>query len=461
MKYKFFLWNIIFFVLGISLSYGIYRISRHVKRLKIEAQFGLPPITTISLDSTNLPIMLVNTDGRRILRDSVITARMTIIDNGNGLYNYIDTILHPTQNIDYDGYIALRYRGNTSFAGSLKKPYAIRAIDMPIEMGGAKIKSQLLGMKKGKKWVLLAPYSDRSMIRDALTFELARNYMEYVPQTRFCEVILNGVYMGVHILTEQITADRLKIGKPNKKGNDKTGGYLFEIDRRVKDNEKNWPDGLILHSPEKDKLTSEEKQYVLSLWSGVDRVLTYGRRNEWLKLVDELSFIDFQLVEEFAYNVDGYNNSTFLYKYSNIDDGRLRMVVWDFNGTYGNCNIGDGWVTDNWHYKRVIPSWWSHMTENEEYRARLKERWRQYRNESYSNHNIEQVIDSLANLLVSGGAEGRNGRAWKMWHCAEGDGPTYAWPNKYVSSSYNDEIDYLKNWIWKRLEWMDKELLYE
>ena len=166
---KFIISNILSFILGIIAVYGIYRIDRHWQRLHAESSFGLPNNPAVHIDSTNLPILLINTEGSRIAKDDYITARMVIIQNGNGANNYADTLKHPGQRVDYDGYIAIRYRGNSSFHESLKKPYAIRTLDKPLEMGGVKTKKKLLGMRKGKKWALLAPYSDRSMIRDALT----------------------------------------------------------------------------------------------------------------------------------------------------------------------------------------------------------------------------------------------------------------------------------------------------
>ena len=145
-----------------------------------------PDRTDVVIDRTNLPIVWLEVDHAMILRDEYITARMKIIDNGAGNLNYGDTIAHPGQHIDYNGYIALRYRGNTSFSQSDKKPYSIRPLDKPLEEGGTKKKVKLLGMGKDNKWALLAPYSDKSMMRDLLAFEISRPWMDYTPQGRYC-----------------------------------------------------------------------------------------------------------------------------------------------------------------------------------------------------------------------------------------------------------------------------------
>ena len=72
-----------------------------------------PDNEDVQLNSTNLPIVWIDVDGRYIDRDERITARMKIIHNGNGQLNYADTVAHPGQTIDYEGYVALRYRGSS------------------------------------------------------------------------------------------------------------------------------------------------------------------------------------------------------------------------------------------------------------------------------------------------------------------------------------------------------------
>ena len=91
-----------------------------------------PDNRNVRLTSTNLPIVWIDVDGNYIDRDERITARMKIIHNGDGALNYADTVAHPGQTIDYEGYVALRYRGSSSFSMSDKKPYSIRPLDKPL-----------------------------------------------------------------------------------------------------------------------------------------------------------------------------------------------------------------------------------------------------------------------------------------------------------------------------------------
>lgn len=115
-----------------------------------------PDDETVKLTETNLPIVFLNVKGQQIDRDGRITARMKIIDNGFGGVNYGDTLRHPNQLINYEGFVALKYRGNSSFTNSDKKPYSFRPLDRPLEEGGVKMKVKILGMGKDNNWALQA-----------------------------------------------------------------------------------------------------------------------------------------------------------------------------------------------------------------------------------------------------------------------------------------------------------------
>ncbi len=192
-----------------------------------------PENPRVSFTQTNLPIVFINVDGNMIQRYDRITARMKIIDNGAGQINYADTTAFPDQHVDYEGYIALRYRGNTSFSSSDKKPYSFRTLDAPLEDNGKKVKVSIMGMGKDNNWAMLAPFADKSLIRDALAFHLAKPWMDYAPDTRFCELVLDGIYYGVYVMTEVVSKGkkRLNLDDPGQEGDELTGGYLLEVDR--------------------------------------------------------------------------------------------------------------------------------------------------------------------------------------------------------------------------------------
>ena len=213
-----------------------------------------PDNEDVQLTSTNLPIVWLDVDGEYIDRDERITARMKIIHNGDGNLNWADTVSHPGQRINYEGYVALRYRGSSSFNNSDKKPYSFRPLDKPLGDGGEKVKVNILGMGKDNNWALLAPYADKSMIRDLLAFEISRPWMEYTPQGRLCELFLDGTYYGVYILTEVVSKGkhRTNLPDPGLEGDELTGGYIMEVNRT---------DGEVTHTSKYHPVSSTGQAY--------------------------------------------------------------------------------------------------------------------------------------------------------------------------------------------------------
>ena len=436
----------------------------------------------VKITSTNLPIVWINVDGSVTL-DERITAHMTIIDNGTGQLNYADTTAHPGQHVDYDGYIALRYRGNSSYTHSMKKPYSFRPLDKPLEQGGTWKKVALMGMPKDNNWALLAPFSDRSMIRDMLAFEISRPWMEYTPQGRYCEVIYNNIYYGVFVLTEVVSKgkNRLNLDDPGEEGDALTGGYIMEVDR---DDEPNYvskyppmtstgqtiPVCKIHHqykSPDYEDLTALQLNYIHKQIDKMETAFITGFRNKTTgecKYIDETNFIDYQLAMEIGHNIDAYRLSGKYFKRRDSEDLHFKMVVWDMNLAYGNSNYHDGWRTDTWMYqindilpKKVtsdmVPLWWYYLNKDTLYTRHLKERWAQYRQSNLRFDNLMAKIDSLATVVTIGGAEARNTMAYPLWD-------TYVWPNYYIATDFNDEIRYLKQWLSRRIIWMDRQLGY-
>lgn len=439
-----------------------------------------PPNTDVVLTSTNLPIVWIETRGRIIDRYQRIEGRMRIIDNGPGQLNYADTKAHPGQRIDYEGYVALRYRGNSTFNDSPKKPYSFRTLDGPMKYA-SKQKVKILGMGKDDNWALLAPYSDKSMMRDLLAFEISRPWMEYTPHGRYCEVILDGTYYGVYILCELVTKGkhRLNLARPLKSGIEMTGDYLVEVDYDddVHYRSKHHPEDSNGHaltdrfihiqykSPDYEDLNQAQLQYINRRIDAMEQAMASPYYQDpdkgYRKYIDVMSFIDYQIAMELGHNIDGYRKSCKLYKRRDNVDGRFKTVVWDMNLAYGNCKLRDGWRTDGWIYEinhllyaahedLLMPFWWTRLNSDPAYTTMLHERWAQYRQNNLREERLMAVIDSLATVLTAHGAMQRDSQAWPRWG-------KYVWPNYYISSDFDDEIGFLKQWLRDRISWMDSQ----
>ncbi len=332
---------------------------------------------------SNLPIIVINTNGQTILDEPKISASMGIIDNGPGGANDSSD---PFNN--YDGKIGIEIRGSSSQMFP-KKQYGIELRDDV----GEGVSASLLGMPAEEDWVLFAPYNDKSLMRDALAYKLGRDLGQYAPRTRFCEVIINDVYQGVYVLIEKIKRDknRVDINKLNpdeNSGDNLTGGYIIKIDKSTGSGSGGWtstypPPGrngnqtiyFQYDYPKDVDITSQQKNYIQQVLSNFEGTLAGNDFTDpvqgYARYIDVNSFIDFFIANEVSKNVDGYRLSTYLHKQKDSDGGKLRMgPIWDFNLGFGNANYctqgnPEGWVTafndicpqDYW----LIPFWWNKL----------------------------------------------------------------------------------------------------
>ena len=417
-----------------------------------EAQTG-------TFTSSNLPIVILDTEGQSIPDEPKITARMQIIDNGPTARNAItDT---PT---GYDGFIGIEIRGSTSQAFP-KKQYGVETRDE----NGDDLNVSLLGMPEENDWILYAPYSDKSLMRNVLAYELANRMGRYASRTRFCEVVLNGDYQGVYVLMEKIKRDseRVDINKLKDdeiSGDDLTGGYLIRIDRRDGFEGESWqsnyppayPTDARIHyqyrEPDAEDIVPEQIAYIQSFIerfeSTMDSETFDDAATGFPSIVDLGSFVDFFLVTEIAKNVDGYRLSTYLHKDKDSNDPRLHAgPVWDFNIAFGNANYNFGDVPTGLHVAYEdqgdypIAFWWNKMVQSDPFQDALALRWAELRQGVLHPDSLAEWVDDTASLLDE--AQTRNFQRWPILG-------EFVWPNVdgYENrTTYASEVDQLKQWL--------------
>jgi hypothetical protein len=424
----------------------------------------------VFLTNSNLPIVTVNTNGKVIVDDPKITADLRICQNPSGITRPMDSA-----NI-YFGKMGIEFRGSTSQFLSPKKPFAIELRDAS---GAGKDVSLFDGVKEAD-WALIAPYSDKTLMRDALTYHLARSFMAYAPKTTFCELMINNEYQGVYVLTETIKRKRLGISKLDSTaltGDDLTGGYILKIDKPTGNptgvaagfssnySDINAPNPTFyqFHYPKPEDIKTEQVTYIKSLIKEFEGVmkspLATDEKNGYAKYFDVNSLVDFWIINELTHNVDGYRLSTYLHKDKNSINSKFKMgPVWDFNITLGNADYCDGGKYSGWasDFNKIcpkdfwtIPFWWETLLEDKKFKKKIQTRWKELRQNKLKTSQIYAVIDSFNALLEK--PQERNFTKWKIL-------TTYVWPNPIINNTHVNEILYLKDWLNKRLRWMDDEI---
>ncbi len=421
-----------------------------------------PPV----IFTSHLPIVVLNTMGQTIPDDPRIVIEMGIIDNGTGNLNTVTDLFN-----DYDGLINIERRGSSS-QGFPKKQYALETQDTL----NNSLDVSLLGLPNENDWILHAPYSDKTLMRNYMTYNWWRKMGWYTTRTKFCEVVLNGDYQGVYVLMEQIKWDNdrvdvEKVDENDNAGDSLTGGYIFKVDKTTGSGQTDWASHVSTFQgqaktisfqydyPNRDEITPQQEGYLQEYiydWeqSLIDPTFMDAEVG-YRKYVDVNSFIDYFLIEEITKNVDGYRLSTYLNKQRDSRGGKLQAgPAWDFNITLGNADYCDGGETDNWALdfpcnQAHIPFWWHRMNQDSVYWNQLQCRWKELRESLWSDSQLEADIDS--NVAFLGDAIDRNFDRWNILG-------TDIWPNNFVGGTYEAEINYFKSWLSDRIGWLDANI---
>ena len=451
-----------------------------------------PKDITVQLESSNLPLVWITTTDT-LSRYTRCLGRMKIINNVDGI-NYSDTVSHPGQTVEFDGPIAIKWRGASSFGNDgtqTKKPMSVKTLKTD-DINGKKDKVKLLGMGKDNDWCFLAPWQDRSYIRDILTMQLARGGNVFVPQMRYCEVFVDDIYYGLFILSERATSGSKRLDlwdygedEDSNPIDDSSGDFHVEIDRpENKYTHEKEPHYTSLHHPVSTDGTEITDRYITyqykdpeeedfadrpeareALHKAIDDMEDAFASEDYTSLyadyIDVGSFIDYEIAQEVSNNIDGYRLSTPMWKYSTThalakgDNDKWKMALWDFNLAYGGANYFDArnnvWRYDEndvmtaytgWLEEQLVPFYWHKLMNDGVYVNSLQTRYSRRRNISYSDLRIAVVIDSLAHVISQGAAD-RDKQAWK------------------INWDYLANIESVRQYLTNRLVWIDERWYQE
>ncbi|MBI4645425.1 MAG: CotH kinase family protein [Bacteroidia bacterium] len=434
--------------------------------------FGNAPAVPFVFSSSNLPIININTNGQTIPDEPKIIVDMGIIYNGTGLRNYMtDSFNH------YYGKIAIEIRGSSSQMFS-KKSYGFETVDSL----GARMDTSLLSLPSEHDWILYGPYSDKSLLRNALTYKLSREQGHYASRTIFCELVINEKYEGVYVFMEKLKRDKNRIDishlyPTDNSGDQLTGGYILKIDKTTGGDEGGWissyppliSDGgqqiyFQYEEPEGDEITTFQSEYIQAYVDSFENALAGPDFADtsvgYKKYIGINSFIDYFIINEVSRNVDGYRLSTFLYKDRHSKGGKLKLgPVWDFDLAWWNADYCRGYDYTGYAYKFgddcpgdywQVPFWWDRFMEDTSFTNHLKCHWIEQRMTFLDTTNLFAGIDSMAEYLNE--SQNRNFQVWPIWGI-------WVWPNPSpLANNYQEEIIHLKKWLKNRLEWLDAYL---
>lgn len=426
--------------------------------------------------TSQVPYIIIDTNESQIPDEPKIKATMKILIDNDQIF---------------ESNIGIEIRGSSSRRLFEKKSYGFETWDSD----GDDLDVTINGLPQEEDWILYGPYSDKTFFRNKLAYDLARKIGEYSSRGFFAELEINENYLGLYILMEKIKRDEVRLNISNlqpdeNEGADLTGGYILKIDKTSGDSDNEDWGGMeeyneflgfrsnysaygeelmyppydskrgeetyyLYEEPDANEITSQQKLYVQQY---IDRfesaILGKDFNTVYSEYININSFVDHFLLNELAANPDAYRLSTYLHK---DKEGKLNMgPIWDFNIGFGNDwrSSKEGWIylfnerhsEDLW----LVPFYWKIFLEDSTFRLAVKTRWSELKNSFFNEDYIHGMIDTYIEELEAGDAIHRNYEKWDVL----GEELIF---NSFVGVTYEDEINYLKQWISDRILWMDTQ----
>ena len=413
-------------------------------------------IKALTFTDSNLPIVIISTDinlstGKpyEIPNEPKILASMKIIYRLDGSRNYVSDQNNAVY-LNYNGRIEIEIRGSSS-QDLPKKPYGLTTLK---EDNISNNNVSLLGMSKENDWVLNSLAFDPSLMRDYLSYDIARSMGNYAAKGVYCEVIINGDYKGLYILMEKlkIDDDRINITKmttTDNTGQFVTGGYVTKCDKTTGGDPVAWniPNANFIHdSPKPSEITTQQNTYIKNQFFSLKNVMSAANSStttDYTSIIDVPTFVDFMILNEFASNPDGYSLSTYFHKDRN---GKLRAgPIWDFNLTYGNDLFAWGFdrsKTNVWQFNdggNDGAKFWNDLFLNTTFKCYFWRRWTEISaaNQPLNLTIISAKIQQIDNLIAEASV-----REQSRWN---------------TISTHVTNVTNMKAWMQSRINWLNSQ----
>ena len=313
------------------------------------------------------------------------------------------------------------------------------------------------------------PYLEKTMIRSYMCMNLSGEIMDYAPNVRFCELVLNGQYQGLYLLMETITKGkgRLALTKPGRQQKavdcvihlereedsqrqiDTYGFYTFQTGESV----------FEIRYPGTSLTTPERIEYITQEVSRLEKILySYDLKSGKADYEDEIDVSEFAkyfVINEFFGNMDAGKYSTYYYKEVR---GKWRPCVWDFNNA---CDNNMQYETGVGGFCLTSAPWYERLLKDKNFTDTVVSVYERLRKKELSEAYLMNYIDETVSWIDEGVE--RNYRKWdEVWNPANLDWyrreMNYLTPIERNPHSYEEAIRQLKVYLIRRGEWLDANI---
>ena len=349
----------------------------------------------------------------------------------------------------------IRGRGNSTWKWQ-KKPYKIKLDE----------KASVLGLDPAKEWVLLSNYADKSLMRNTVAFAMS-DYLGslcFTPHSIPVELYYNGEFLGVYSIGEQIEVKkgRIEIAEDYESTDTgflaEIGGVTNGVDEKYKDyfhTDSRLAEFILIKSPDTDKISTEQFSFISDCVNEAEKAIVSGDYEDYIN-VD--SFIDCWFITELSFNLDScFNRSCYIVR---DQGGKLEMgPVWDFDLAFGNFSMDWGY-----DYKWCIrgeasedayikTNWYNYLLSDKSFRERASERWNEVK-DGLIYTALSTIDECYTNIKPS---VDENFARWDILDSVVG----YEREDVVNYNTFELQVEYLKQFIIKRSEWITNNIELE
>ncbi len=407
-------------------------------------------------DNTTIPQVYINTpngDDDVITKDEYVEGtQITIIDPSTG------SVINETA-----GQVA--YRGNSTLLAD-KKPYKIKFSS----------KIDVLGMGAAKKWAFLACAYDKTMIRNKLAFDFAKEIgLDYTSESRFVELYLNGKYLGCYVMIEPVETGSTRVDIDVVEDDTNTS-FLIELEMEREESDKTYITtelgNMRFAFDDPDEVTEVQIEYVKNQLEAFEELIftdISGKSESEINalyaqiesVIDVESFINYYIVQELFKNIDlGYSSTRFYLSEGKIYAGPL----WDMDLSAGNLNLDTYPYYCSEEYENsyeglwstnVLP-WYGRLMQYNQFVQGFLARYEEvmpivvnlYQNNELGTNKIDALIDKYE------AAFNRNYQPIELGGSGWDVSTEYSDFETEAMDTYDENVKELRNWLKSRNQWI-------
>ena len=371
---------------------------------------------------TDVPSVYIETENRRSItsKEQYINCTLIYVD-GESMLRYENT--------------QIRGRGNSSWWNADKKSYRVKFANKERFLGE--------GFANAKSWTFLANHGDKTMIRNALTYDLGRFMgMKFCPAARFVDVYLNGDYRGTYQISDQVQVHkkRIEVSEEN--------GWLLEV---VNENSKEDPlitttrYGIMytIKNPKDEQLTLGKRiavgQWLRSFEEAVASDQFMDPQRGWRAFVDENDLINWYVGAEITGNIDALYS---IYMYKDGDDDKMHFgPLWDLDLGY-----------DNSSERSLLRQMEAYLGLRDRPFEKIVQRlWNDPWFAQACNDRLQQLVDNGLQQYLLSHIDSLRSAIWqtqtenfRKWHINQ---EVYSWAKRAYYNNYDSYINDLKGFV--------------